>query len=328
MKVSRLIPSKMRLIAGTVALVLSSVAMPAVWANEETDSLVTTGSGQTYQTSVEQFTEGELAPEDARQVSVLGSRILAHIHNAERALDSGNTKRATAELELAQSLARVVRELLPVTIVTTEVTDSDGKRVYRYVDRVQTDRLPIVEGLINVEIVRPIVEAKQEQAALQGFELAEANLVRTAVLLDLDYAERKINRALKALEENNSTQARVDLLSASSIGVRFVQNEVDHPLVEAQSALRLAERQVQDGRHAAARTNLQLARTNLEIYRTLVDETASDEVSDLLEEIATIEGELEGPGVAQHIREFWNRIATWFTAEPGQAQATTSSEDG
>lgn len=305
-----------------VAMAMCLPLAPTVHASENEGDAVTTGSGESYLTTVEEETKGTLSPEDARQVSVLGSRVLTHIHNAQRALDGGDSQAARDELKLAQRLSRIVRELLPVTIVTTEVTDSQGERVYRYEDRVQDDQLPIVEGLINVEVVRPIVEAKEERATLQGFRLADANLVRTAVLLDLGYTERKIDAALTAIEEDRIEEAQDDLLAVSAAGVRFVENEEDHPLVDAQAALRLAERQVRDEKPEAARANLELARINLETYRTLIDEAETKKVSDLLDRISDLEKAVSEPQTADRIREYWNEIASWFTAEPGMAQAT------
>jgi hypothetical protein len=35
-------------------------------------------------------------------------------------------------------------------------------RAYWYEDRVQNDRIPIFEGMINVEVVQSIIEAKKE----------------------------------------------------------------------------------------------------------------------------------------------------------------------
>lgn len=244
--------------AGALGLALLPATLSAQESKGDAAAPATTGSGDRYKTTISQETKGELKPEDARQISVLASRILAHVHNAARFLGEEKTDQARAELEHAQTLAKIVREMLPVTVVSTTTTDARGKEVYRYEDRVQDDQIPIVEGLINVEVVQPIVEAKKEQAALKGLQLADADLIHTAVLLNLDYVESKIRQALAKLKEPD--KARSELLAASAIGVRFVTHKEDHPLVNVQAALRLAEQQVREGKHEGAKANLQLAR--------------------------------------------------------------------
>jgi hypothetical protein len=280
----------------------------------------TTGTGERYKTTINQEKKGELKPEDARQISVLGSRILTHVHNATRLLDQEKTDEAKTELEHAQTLAKVVREMLPVTVVSTTTTDAQGKEVYRYEDRVQDDQIPIVEGLINVQVVEPIVEAKKEQASLKGVQLADADLIHTAVLMNLDFVEGKIQQALAKLKEPE--KAQTELLAASAIGVRFTTHKEDHPLVKIQAALRLAEQQVREGKHEGAKANLQLARVQLDAYRTLVGEAGAKGAGDLEKEIGSLQEKTREPGAADRIRAFWNRVTDWFTPESGKAQQT------
>lgn len=312
------------LLAGAMGLAFTPATLPA----EETKGAVTpttTGSGDRYKTTVSQETKGELKPEDARQVSVLGSRILTHVRNAARFLGEDKGDQAKAELDHAQRLAKVVREMLPVTTVLTTVADAQGKEVYRYEDRVQEEQIPIVEGLINVEVVQPIVEAKKEQAMLKGLQLAEADLIRTAVLLDLDYVEGKIQQALGEMKEPD--KARSALLAAVATGVRFTTHKEDHPLVNVQAALRLAEQQVREGKYDGAKANLQLARVQLDAYRMLVGEAASKDSRDLEKEISLLQDKTREPGAADKIRGFWNRVSGWFKPESGAARQTTEQKE-
>jgi hypothetical protein len=315
------------LLAGAIGLTVS----PTMLAAQETKGgaatpTTTAGSGNLYKTTISQETKGELKPDDARQISVLGSRILTHIHNAARFLGEEKADQARTELEHAQTLARVVREMLPVTVVLTRTIDAQGKEVYRYEDRVQEDQIPIVEGLINVAVVEPIVEAKKEQASLKGLQLADADLIHTAVLLNLDYVESKIHQALAKLKEPDKAQS--ELMAAASIGVRFTTHEEDHPLVNIQAALRLAEQQVREGKPEGARANLELARVQLEAYRTLVGEAAAKGAADLEKEIAALQDKTGEPGAGDKIRGIWNRVTEWFKPEPGRAQQITEQTEG
>lgn len=314
------------LLAAAMGLNLSPVAGLAEEAKESATPL-TIGSGTSYKTTITQESKGELNPDDARQISVLGSRILAHVHNASSLLAEEKADQARTELEHAQNLAKVVREMLPVTVVSTVTHDAQGKEVYRYEDRVQDEQIPIVEGTVNLQVVQPIIEAKREDAAVKGLQLKDADLIHTAVTLNLEYVEGKIRQALVKLDQPE--KARADLLAASAIGVSFTTQKEEHPLVGIQAALRLAEQQVREGKYDGAKANLQLARVQLDAYRTLMGEAAGKDARDLEKEIGALQEKTREPGTADKIRGFWNRVTGWFKSEPGTltADAKGSSKE-
>ncbi|MBN1590843.1 MAG: hypothetical protein JW888_15125 [Pirellulales bacterium] len=209
--------------------------------------------------------------------------------------------------------------------MTTSVQDANGKEVYRYVDRVQEDRIPLLDGLVAVKILEPITDAKQDDATVQGLRLANADLLHTSVLVELGYVESKLNHALKLLD-NDPKEALTQLAFAQSRGITYVVNKEDNPLVEAQMALQLAERMVEQGRKHAAKANLQLAKNHLELYRGLLAEGESEHVKKLQAEITKLQAEMGGKESAKTIRGFWDRVAGWFGREPGEMHTTHDSE--
>lgn len=286
---------------------------------------IDTGSGKQFKTTVDRKTEGELSPEDFRQASLLTSRIVMHLNDAASNLLDERVGEARKELEQAVALVGVVRKLLPTTTVTTVVHDADGKEVYRDVDRVQEDRIPLFEELIAVNILEPITEAKEDAAELAGVRLADADLLHTSVLVELDYVERKLNRALKLLEkEDGAEEAVAQLLLAQSHGVSFDVNKEDNPLVNAQMALQLAERMVEQGREEAAKANLQLAKNHLELYRGLLAKGETEHVRKLQGEITKLQGAIASKDAAETIRGFWDRVTSWFAQAPGETRATAT----
>jgi hypothetical protein len=287
---------------------------------------ITTGSGQRYKTTVVSETKGELQAEDFRQASLLTSRIVAHLTRAGRHLADGRADTAGDELKLARELVRIVRELLPVTIVTTVVSDAEGKEVYRHVDQVQDDLIPLFKGMIAIEVVQPIAEAKKDAAEIQGIQLADAELLHTSVLVSLDYVERKINRALELLGDKPE-EALGQILLAQTEGVSFVVNKEDDPLANAQHALQLAEKMVRQERYEAANANLQIAKNNLELYRALIPESESGKVRRLEQDISRLQGEIKKEGAAGEIRGFWDRVAGWFARKPGEATPAAGKDD-
>lgn len=288
-------------------------------------STITTGSGKLYQTTVERVTEGKLSKEDFHQASLLTSRVVAHLTEAEQTLAVGKKDLAKAEIDKALELIRIVRDLLPVTAVTTTVKDASGKVVYRYEDKVQQDYIPIFRDMVAVEVIEPIAAAKEREAALKGLRLANADLVRTSVLVGLTFIERKLKRAVNLLEKPE--EASRQLISAQVDGIRFVVNKEDHPLVDTQVALRLAERMVEEKNFEAAKENLRVARFHLAAYRTLVGKEAGEKVKKLEEDIQALEGTVQKGGAAAQIRRFWERAVSWFKEEPGQAHVTPESSE-
>jgi len=283
----------------------------------------TFGSGKNYKTTVERQSEGELSAEDLHQASLLSSQMLMHLNAATRDCVDGKGDDAKPEIEKAQALAGIVRKLLPSTTVTTIVKDAQDKEVYRDVQKVQEDQIPIFSGEIAVEVVEPLVEAKRDQAALKGLKLADANVIHTAMLVDLGYIERKLARAAQLLSKPE--EAAEQLVLAQDAGIRFRMHKEDSPLVEVEHALRLAERMVQEKKYEGAKANLQEAKLRLETYRGLIGANEARLAADLEKEIEKVSSEIEKPGVAERIRGMWDKARGWFTREAGQARETASA---
>jgi hypothetical protein len=308
-----------------------STAKQAKSATTETDgdpTSITTGSGKQFKTTVDRKTEGELSAEDFRQVSLLASRVVMHMSDAAKHLLDEKTKDCQADLSNALTLIGVIRDMLPTTTVTTVVEDASGKEVYRHVDRVQEDRIPLHEELIAVNVLEPITEAKQEAAELAGVRLADADVLHTSVLLELDYMERKLNRALKLIEKAEGIEdALVQLRLAQTDGVSYVVNRKDNPLVDAQMALQFAERMVEQGRDRAAQANLQLAKNQLELYRGLIGKAENEAVRKLQDEISKLQTEIGREDAAKTIRGFWDQVTGWFGRQEGETRATEQVAD-
>ena len=134
-----------------------------------------------------------------------------------------------------------------------------------------------------MEVVEPIIEAKKDEAALKGVKLADAQFIHTAVLVDLNYAERKLKRALELMAKPQEASAELALIQSD--GVHFYAHQEDNPLVEVQQALRLAERMVREKKFEGAKANLETAKLQLEAYRALVGPDAGVTVADLEKDI-------------------------------------------
>jgi len=305
-----------------VALALSAVRSSAA---ESTANVSTNvyGSGKQFQTTVERRSLGDLSAEDLHQASLLASQFLTHVNQAMQELADTHTDAARSDIEKAQSLAKVVHSLLPTTVVMTTVKDAQGKEVYHDEQQVQDDQIPIYAGDVAMEVVQPIIEAKKDEAALKGVKLADAQIIHTAVLVDLNYAERKLKRALELIAKPQ--EASTELALIQNDAVHFYVHQEDNPLVQVQQALRLAERMVREKKFEGANANLVMAKLQLEAYRALVSADAGLAVADLQKEIQNLSSELQAPGAADQIRGMWDKVTGWFKRESGQAHLTTTN---
>lgn len=312
-----------RFAVALVAVALAPVVLRSQAAEPTANvSTNTYGSGKQYKTTVERHTQGELSPEDLHQASLLTSQLLAHVNEAAQQLADARSDGARAKIEKAQALVKVVRGLLPTTIVTTTVKDAQGKEIYGDEQRIQDNQIPVYSGAVAIEVVEPIIEARKDEAALKGVKLADAEMIRTAVLVDLNYAERKLKRAIELIAKPQEAAAELALIQTG--GVHFYAHKEDSPLVDVQHALRLAERMVREKKYEGAKANLQTAKLQLEAYRALVDTGSGQPAAELEKDIQKLSGELQTPGAADRIRGMWDKATSWFQRESGQAHQTSA----
>ncbi len=319
---------KCRGLFGLASVVLSvsllfSLGTPPAAGEEPNVSEIAGESG--YRTVVERKTEGKLSSDDFRQITTLASRIVLHVNNASRYLLDEHTKDAEQQLHKALTLVGIIRDILPVTTIKTNVKDKHGKTVYEYENQVQDELIPIYKEMVTVEVVQPIIDAKSEEAALQGMRLSDAQLLHTSVLLDLGYIERRIKRTLELLDKPD--EALEQIVLAQTAGIRLNYYEEDTPLVKAQSALRLAERMIQDGKIEIAEENLRLAQVHLETYRTLVGQDETGPVRKLQEQITELSKDASVKGGVDKVRSFWDRVTGWLHKETGEVEQTTEKTE-
>jgi hypothetical protein len=172
-----------------------------------------------------------------------------------------------------------------------------------------------------VDVVAPIIDAKKEDAALKGLRLSDAEVLHTSVLLDLSYVDRKIKRALKLLSKEPEAAER-ELYLAQTVGIDLSVDKEDSSLVQAQGALRLAERMVNEKKYEGAEENLRLAKIHLEAYRSLAGSARKAEIDRLQKDIDQLFGKLEKQGSESEVRKLWGRVTGWLTQKSSQTKQT------
>ncbi len=314
MRVQRTVKKAMLVLASALTFLLAPVAI-----NAKVTSESISGTSPGFQTTVERNTEGELSEENLRQASLLSSQVLLHLNRAMNDLEVDRSKNAGEQIDKGLTLIGVVREMLPVTVETTVVKDPTGSEIYRHTERSQDDLIPIYQEMTAVEVVQPLLDVRWDRAAVEGVQLADVDLLETSVLADLRYIERHLLRAKELLKTPEDALAH--LRFAHTRGLRFSVDKKNSPLLEAQRALRLAERMAEEENYRAAKANLVVAQNRLTMYRGLVSEAEKAPVKALLAEIKKLEGDLDEKSAGM-IRSFWHRVTGWMSDEPGQAVVT------
>jgi len=276
-----------------------------------------------YRTEVKSETRGTLSPEDRRQVSLLAAHVFQHIDQARRALDADDTKQARDEVEKGREAVKAVRALLPKTKVHTKTTDPDGKVIYEDEREVQEDRIPLFEGMLHARTLAPIQEARRDASRVAGVRVVESETISTEVTADLDYVEAQLGRAAKALDDKKADDAAEALLMSQVRGVDFRYTKEDTPLAQARDAIWLAKRALEENNSTQARANLAAARDWLEVYRQVLPENRRQDVTQMMNEVNQLEGQLRQEATrpvsgAERSRQgktvsgWWDRLNSWF----------------
>jgi len=294
----------------SIAVLLSMLcfAPTASARSDKTNSAVsTTGSGKMYKTFVERHTKGELSDEDYRQISTLGSHIIRHLNEAIVNIETRDIKKVKESINKSLTLVGIIHKMLPVTTVFTTVKDAKETEVYRDTERVQDTQIPIYDFMIETDVIDPIITSRHSKLSVKGIRLDEADVIHTSVFLNLNYIERKLKHAAYLLEKKPN-DARKALISAQNEGIRISLEKENNALVEAQRALSLAERMVNEKNYAAAREDLNIARLFLETHTELSGKTKNNNVAAMIKEIDQISKKIDQSGTLAKIRKTWHAI--------------------
>src|SRR5579871_6197535 len=174
----------------------------------KTNSVVRSYGPETgYRTEVTSNTTGTLGSEDQQQVAILTAHVFQHIVHAQRALEADKTSDAQQEIVNGRNAIKAIRSLLPTTTVHTQTRSPNGKVIYEATRTVQADRVPLFEGMSSTKTLSPIVAAKQDAVEIKGLRLVGSETITTEAFADLDYVESQLDRASKALNDNEAGAA-------------------------------------------------------------------------------------------------------------------------
>lgn len=274
-----------------------------------------------------------LSDQEFREVSFTAGRILTHIARARDAIRDKKSDDAAMQVEQSLKLTAIIDNVLPHYKVKTEI--KSGDLAYSDEDDVTLRYVTLFDELEHRDIISPIVQAKKEAQQKQeqkeepdaatkkgrgAIAISHADISHTTAKLDIVLARHMLNRAKQALDDGKTEEADESLHAVQNRGVLLEYEEIDLPLEEAADNLKLAEMEMQEGRHAEAKAALEVAIDQLKEYEELAGENRGAEVKSLHEEITKLTTELEKGKVSDadqqkhtaKISEWWNRATKWF----------------
>lgn len=274
----------------------------------------------------------ELSPSASAAVSLAAGRVLKHTDAARQALAASEKDDATAQVDQALTLLRIIEGALPVDKVTTDI--SAGDATYHAEDQETTRYVPIFDELSIVDVVTPVEQARAEAAmatpagddAAKSAEakpakpegLDDYSAVRhTFLTLDRVVAQRALSQAKAALGKDETEAADSALLALQTRGVTFQVTEVELPLVEAADDLTLAQVEIDQGDAAAARESLARASGRLEAYATMSGDARSHEVKTLRRDLDELTKQIDGADASvlasakDRVHTWWSQVTDW-----------------
>jgi CheY-like chemotaxis protein len=276
------------------------------------------GAGSGIVTQVQCETErGEPSEEEQRHITVLGAQLLHQIARARNAIDAENNDSAEEAIGKAEAALKLIRQMLPKSVVSTTVMDSAGHVLYEDVEDVREDRITVSRSFTGINVVRPIVESKKIMAEAAGTEFEGSAVIEADVVLNLDYLDRRLREAERVLA-TDLEHADEALARAQDRGASLVVTAMESPLEDAREALQYAHQAAQRKQYRVAAANLRVAREHLLLYRETAPESAKDEIDKLNKEMDTIAQQIAGTTTAEHekttgrVRAFVETVESWW----------------
>jgi len=268
---------------------------------------------------------GQPSEEDQQHITVLGAQLLHQIDLARKAIDAADNAAAEKAVGKAQTALKIIRQMLPKSVVSTTVKDSAGTVLYEDVEDVQQGYVTVSRSFTAIDVVRPVVESKKDAADVAGNEFVGSAVIEADVVLNLDYINQRLHKAEKALAKDLE-RADAALAEAQGQGTALVMTAAESPLEEAREALQLAHQAAESKQYRVAEANLRIARGNLSLYREAAPESAKDEIDKLNKDMDALAQQITGTTSAEHekttgrVKGFLDKVESWWR-KPAQSKA-------
>jgi hypothetical protein len=282
-------------------------------------------------TQVQRETEhGPPSEEEQRHISVLGAQVLRQVARARNAIDADDRVAAEEAVGKAQQALKIVRQMLPKSLVTTTVMNPKGDLLYEDTEEVQAEHVTVFRSFSAVDIVRPLIASKKNAAEVEGDEFEGGGLVEADVVVDLSFVERRLSAAKRTLSKDLAA-ADGALAEAQNRGTTLTIATIESPLAEAREALQFAHKAATSQEYRAAEANLRIARGYLSLYREVAPDASKDEVDALNKEIDATAQQIASTTTTNHktatgsVKRILDKVNSWWHSSNQKKSATDNA---
>ena len=258
--------------------------------------------------------ETTLTSEEKESVSLSAGQLLIHVDRARTDLKIKNTEAAGTEIEKAIKLGKIIKSVLPMYDIKTEIKSSGDD----YIDeaKVQMPLVTLHEELNTVEILKPIRVAKREAfkkiTGVQSHGMtADVELRDTKAQLDVDSALTGLEQAQKSIAAKKWDDADTALKDIEG-DIVFEYVVAEMPLERAQANLLLARKAIKENRITQAKVELKAASDALEQYSKTAGSNREQDIASLRKDIQNLcSEECDTRTSEETITKCWNKLASW-----------------
>ncbi len=259
--------------------------------------------------------ESTLTNEEKESISMSAGQLLIHVDRARTDLKTKNTEGATIEIDKALKLGKIIKSVLPIYDIKTEIKAGDQQ--YTDEAKVQMPLVTLHEELNTVEILKPIRVAKREAfkkttGAPSHPVTADVELRDTKAQLDVDSAMSGLEKAQEALADRKLEETDAALKDIEG-DIVFEYVVAEMPVERAQANLLLARKALKENKTTQAKVELQAASDALEQYSKIAGSNREKEIADLRKEIQTLCSQNCSPSTTSEetITKCWHKLASW-----------------
>jgi len=258
--------------------------------------------------------ESTLTNQEKESISLSAGQLLINVDRARTNIKNNDIDAASAEIDKAIKLGKIIKSVLPTYDIKTEVKTSSED----YIDekKVQLPLVTLHEELNTVEILKPIRIAKHEaikkSIGTQGRNtVADVEMRDVKAQLDVDSAIAGLDQAQKAIADKKTEEAETALKNIEG-DIIFEYVVAELPLERAQANLIMARKAFKENKPIQAKAQLQAASDALEQYSKTAGSNREKEIADLRKEIQTLCSEkCDNATSEETITKCWHKLATW-----------------
>lgn len=257
-----------------------------------------------------------LTAKEGEVVSSAGAKVLQHVAEARARLARKDPKGAEQELNQAEKLLDIIEAAVPATLVKDRIKMDKKGLEYEDSRTVQPDLIPVFSSLEEVADFMPLKTAKAGRAepsqaskpgpkAAKAEERTDATLSYMEVNLPLHATRHWVNAAKGYLAEGKADEADKSLKAVEE-GVVYISVSVEQPLFVARSLMEQAVIDLNAGKKALSRDELQAAIVQMEQAEKSPDPYTREGAQILLKEARTLQADIRaGKDVSARMRGLW-----------------------